>query len=82
MKEEEAEVIRVLNQSKDSAELRAVVKFANIKKATTLEHWKKATGLDELVKHQQQYLAWEVVIKTIKVTSPVFDEVTETGEGE
>ena len=68
---EEAEVIRVLNQAKDSAELRAVVAFAKAQSDKALTAWQRAIGFEELVKYQQQYAAWQNVVKTILTPLPV-----------
>lgn len=74
---EEAEVIRVLYQARDSAELRAVVQFARAKQASALAQLLRSSGLEELVKYQQQYSAWEGLVKTILTPSPVVSKISQ-----
>lgn len=75
LRPEEAEILRVLSQARDSAELRAVVQHARVKQAAALSNWSRASGLEELVKWQQQYLAWEGVAKSILNPSPVITKI-------
>lgn len=79
LRPEEAEVLRVLQQARDSAELRAVVQFARMKQATALQQWQRARGIEELVQFQQQYAAWEGVVKSILSPSHV---ITKTPQGD
>ena len=79
LRPEEAEVLRVLNQARDSAELRAVIQYARMKQAAALHQWQRASGMEELVKYQQQYTAWEGIVKSIMNPNPV---ITKTQQGD
>lgn len=64
-KPEEAELRLTLNQARNTTELQAVIKLAQLRQQTALNNLRKATSLEELVKFQQRLNAWHDVVEVI-----------------